>query len=186
MKKICVFCGTSSGNDKIYIQETIHLAKIMIESGFELVCGGSNKGLMFTLTNYYYNNIKSTGIIFKSFEESSINRHVQELIVVDNFQERKRIMISISDCFIILPGGYGTLNELFEVLSVSQLENFRKPICILNLNNYFDDLLKFIKKMVKNEFLKEDDYKNIVIENDPETLIKKIVQILDLTKSVVI
>ncbi|MBN2175151.1 MAG: TIGR00730 family Rossman fold protein [Bacteroidales bacterium] len=175
MKSICVFCGSSSGKNPLYGKAARELGKLLAEKYITLVYGGSNVGLMGVLAD---SNIQSgginIGIMPKSIAELEIaHTNLTELILVDNMFDRKQKMAELSDGFIALPGGFGTLDELTEVLTYSQLRIYDKPIGVLNTDGYFDHFLKFLDHTVEEGFVRMEHRQNIIVSAEPENLIKK-------------
>lgn len=175
MKSICVFCGSSSGNGVKHLIAAQQLGKIIAGENLKLVYGGGNVGIMGELANtvlQYNGNV--IGVIPEDLvaRESAL-REVTELIIVKSMHERKAMMSVLSDGFIAMTGGIGTLEEFFEVWTWAQLGIHNKPIGILNVDNYYDLLIEFINKCVTDGFVKKDNLEMIIIENDCENLIRK-------------
>ena len=151
------------------------MGKLLAEKNITLVYGGSNVGLMGVMAD---SNIESgginIGIMPKSIAELEIaHTNLTELILVDNMFDRKQKMAELSDGFIALPGGFGTLDELSEVLTYSQLRIYDKPIGVLNANGYFDHYLKFLDHSVKEGFVRLEHRQNIIISASPDELVEK-------------
>ncbi len=173
MKRICVFCGSSSGENPIYRLHAEKLGKLMAEMEIDLVYGGGNVGLMGALANSALNHGgKVIGVIPQSIADLEIAHHgLTQLHVVESMQERKHLMGELSDGFIALPGGFGTLDELSEVLTYNQLRVYDKPVGLLNINGYFEGLLKFLDHCVMEKFVRPEHRNNIKIAERPEELI---------------
>jgi uncharacterized protein (TIGR00730 family) len=175
MKRICVFCGSNSGNGVKYLQGAQQLGKIIAAENIELVYGGGNIGMMGELANtvLQYNG-KVIGVIPKDLviRECAL-KEVTELKIVKSMHERKATMSELSDGFIAMPGGIGTLEELFEVWAWAQLGIHSKPIGILNINNYYDLLIEYIHRCVTEGFIKGINLEMIIVENDSARLIQK-------------
>lgn len=176
MKNICVFCGSSPGNNKLYSSVAKKFGKLLAENNIDLVYGGSNIGLMKVLANeVLLNGGKVTGIMPHSIVKLGIlHSSLTESHFVNTMGERKEMMIKISDAFIALPGGLGTLDELFEILSSNQLDLTNKACGILNINGYYDHLLKFLDSAVEEGFIRIEHRKNLLVEEDAEMLIEKL------------
>ena len=176
IRNIAVFCGSSSGYDKVFSNETIKLGNLLAQNKIKLIYGGTNVGLMGQIANTVLkNNIEVIGVIpyfIKDF--GLVNNNLSELIIVKTMFERKEIMKNLADAFIALPGGYGTMEELFEVLSMSQLDLHSKPIALFNINGYYDDLIIMLQKMKNNGFLKAINLDLLIISDNAEELINKI------------
>lgn len=157
-KTICVFCGSSTGFDEVYKIAALDLAENMAALKMNLVYGGGNIGLMGILANgLIERGRKVTGVLptFLNKEEVGHN-DLTELILVDSMHQRKQKMSDLADAFIAMPGGYGTLDELAEILAWTQLGLSKKPIGLLNVNSFFDALLKQFDEMEQQGFLKTE------------------------------
>lgn len=175
MRSISVFCGSSTGNDNKFIDETIKLGEYLAQKNILLVYGGSNVGLMAILADSALAaGGKVTGVIPAFLESKEIaHKGLTEIHIVQSLQERKTLMDELSDGVIALPGGFGTLDELFEMLTWAQLGLHKKPIGILNINGYYDDLFKLLLKMTDNGLLKEVNRQMLLFGNSVEELIFK-------------
>lgn len=173
MKQICVFCGSSSGENPTYRQHAVKLGLMMTEMGIGLVYGGGNVGLMGVLADSVLETGgKVTGIIPQSIADLEVaHLGLTSLQIVDTMQERKQRMGELSDGFIALPGGFGTLDELSEVLTYNQLRLYDKPVGLLNVNGYFDDLLKFLDHCVAEKFVRPEHRNNIIVSEHVDELI---------------
>jgi uncharacterized protein (TIGR00730 family) len=165
MKRLCVFCGSSSGMNPLYREHAAELGRTMALSGIEVVYGGGNVGLMGILANSALDHGgRVTGIIPKSIAELEIaHLGLTSLEVVNNMHERKNRMGELAEGFIALPGGFGTLDELAEVLTYNQLRIYDKPVGLLNVNGYFDGLLQFFDHCVAEGFVRQEHRKNILV-----------------------
>lgn len=175
MKSICVFCGSSSGKGVNHLVAAQKLGKLMAGEGLTLIYGGGNIGIMGELANtvLQYNG-KVTGVIPKDLvDREAALTDVTELKIVNSMHERKAMMAELSDGFIVMSGGIGTLEEFFEVWTWTQLGIYSKPIGILNVDNYYDLLLEFVNNGVKEGFINEENMEMIIVENDAQSLIDK-------------
>lgn len=174
MKRVCVFCGSSSGNGDVYLQSAKDLGKELAAQGIELVYGGASIGTMGAIADSVLaNGGRVIGVIPKGIAELEVaHTGLTQLEVVADMHERKARMMSLSDAFIALPGGLGTLEELFEVLTWLQLRFHSKPCGVLNVANYYDDLLSFLKHSSKQGFTKEADILSLQVEQDSKPLIE--------------
>lgn len=159
--KICIFCGASSSSD---LEVTTIAKKLMAsfyENEIELVYGGASIGIMGTLANeLMIRGGKVTGVIPQQLMKKEIaHAGLTELHVVKDMHERKKMMYDLSDAFLILPGGMGTLDELFEILTWRQLGLHQRPIALLNINHYFDHLISFLDHAVEKRLVSEIDRK---------------------------
>lgn len=151
---ICVFCGSSFGSSPRYAEAARRLGTLIGTHGFSLVFGGGAVGLMGEVSSAVAANGGSVvGVLpqfLKHLEPPS--GATDKLIVTPDMQERKQHMLALSDAFVVLPGGLGTLDEIFEVLSTAQLKVHAKPIVLVNINNHFDPVVKLIDHVVKDGF----------------------------------
>lgn len=175
MKNICVFCGSSPGKGVKHLVAAQKLGNVLVKENLRLIYGGGNIGIMGEIANtvLQYNG-EVTGVIPEDLvaREAAL-KDVTELIIVDSMHERKAKMQELSDGFIAMSGGIGTLEEFFEIWTWAQLGIHSKPVGILNIDGYYDLLIEFIYNSVKNEFVNENNLKMIVIDSDPENLIRK-------------
>ena len=157
MRTICVFCGSQSGADARYRHAAVELGNLLAQRGLGLVYGGGHLGLMGAIADTVMAAGGTvTGVIPKPMTAARDVAHdtVTKLHVVSGMHERKTLMASLSDAFIALPGGYGTLEEWFEVIAWAQLGIHRKPIGLLNVAGYFDALLSFVDHTIAEGFVK--------------------------------
>jgi hypothetical protein len=176
IKRICVFCGSNPGNNPEYVKAAHALGECIAKSGAELVYGGGNVGIMGEIANAVLaGGGRAIGVIPKTLVDKELaHRSLTELRVVNTMHERKALMSELSDAFIALPGGIGTLEEFFEVLTWAQLGFQKKPCGLLNIAGYYDHLIAFIDKMVSEGFLNESHRELMVIEKDPDAIIEKL------------
>ncbi len=175
MKSIAVFCGASMSNDSVLNEEAYNFGKIMATKQIQLVYGGAKIGLMGNVASgVLENGGKAIGVIpdFLTSKEV-VHTDLSELIITETMHERKLKMHELSDGIVALPGGFGTLEELFEMLTWAQLGLHKKPIGILNINGFYDDLLSFIEVMIKKELLKPSYKQLLLVANTTEELLEK-------------
>ena len=174
MRNICVFCGSQSGTDLRYRQAAIELGGLLAQRGHGLVYGGGHVGLMGIIADAVLEAGGSvTGVIPRPMTERELaHETVTKLYVVSSMHERKALMASLSDAFIALPGGYGTLEELFEVIAWAQLGIHRKPIGLLNVAGYFDALLSLVDHMIGEGFIKTKHRGLFVTAERPQALLE--------------
>ena len=175
MKSIVVFCGASMSNDSILNMKAIEFGKLLAFKNIQLVYGGAKIGLMGNIANGVLENRgKVIGVIpdFLTSKEV-VHESLTELIITETMHERKLKMHEISDGIVALPGGFGTLEELFEMLSWAQLGLHKKPIGVLNINGFYDDLLSFIEVMIEKELLKPSYKKLVLVANNADELLEK-------------
>lgn len=173
IQSLAVFCGSKNGNNPIFTSHAQQLGKLMAEHSIKLIYGGGSAGIMGTIADTvmeYGGTV--TGIIPKLLLEWEVqHRGITELIVCDDMHIRKRTIYSLSDAAIILPGGFGTLDELFEILTWNQLTIHDKRIFILNSGGFYNHLISHIQQMREEKFLYDKAYDSITIINDPAELI---------------
>jgi uncharacterized protein (TIGR00730 family) len=173
LSSVCVFCGSSSGNDPVYRNAAQSFGKALVRRGLGLVYGGGSVGLMGVIADTVLAaGGEVTGIIPDSLATKEI-RHdgLTALHVVPNMHARKAKMAELSDAFVALPGGYGTLEELFEVVTWAQLGLHEKPIALLNVGGYFDGLLGCIDSAVAEGFIRPEHRKLLMSGVEPDALI---------------
>jgi uncharacterized protein (TIGR00730 family) len=173
MKRITVFCGSSFGKDEIYEKQAYKLGQILADRSIGLVYGGANVGLMSAVANGCLSKGgEVTGVLPRFIKDKGIaHKNLTQLILVETMHERKTKMDELSDGVIALPGGFGTLEEFFEVLTWGQLGLHKKPVGILNINGFYDPLKDLTGKMVEKGFLKEANSKMLLINDDIEKLL---------------
>lgn len=176
MNKICVFAGSSSGSLPAFTEHARDLGKVMAENDIEVVYGGSINGLMGELANSALEHGgKVTGIMpTLLFKSELVHRGLTTLIEVKDMHERKAKMSELSDGYIALPGGYGTFEELFEVVSWSQLGIHKKPIGLFNIQSYYEPLIEMVNHAVKRGFVKTSHKDLMVSAEDSQTLIDRL------------
>jgi uncharacterized protein (TIGR00730 family) len=176
LKRICVFCGSSSGVHVSYAHEAQAVGKLLCRRGIELVYGGGNVGLMGVLADACLaEGGRVIGVIPQALVDKEVaHSGLTELRVVSSMHERKAIMADLSDAFMALPGGYGTWEELFEMLTWSQLGIHGKPCGLLNVNGYYDPLLELADKAVSEGFLRGVNRDLLLSDDDPERLLDRL------------
>lgn len=183
MQRICVFCGSSMGSRPEYKSAAENLGRVLADNDIGLVYGGANVGLMKVIADTMLaNGAEVIGVM----PHHLVNREVahaklSEMIIVDTMAERKEQMVTLSDGFIALPGGFGTLDELSEILTYNQLRISDKPLGILNVSGYFDDLLKFYNHAVQEGFVREEHRNNMMVSENIQELMQMMHQYKPLT-----
>ncbi len=175
LKSICVFCGSSEGIDAKIKDEALVVGKTLADQKLTLVYGGAKIGIMGCVAQGVLENKgKVIGVIpeFLKLKEV-VHLGLTKLITTQNMHERKLKMHELSDGFITLPGGFGTLEELFEIITWLQLGLHQKPIGILNTNGFYDHLLKMLERMVIDGFLKKENYELVLVDDDVDHLLEK-------------
>lgn len=176
MKRVCVFCGSSSGESPVYLEAATRVGEILAREGLGLVYGGSRVGLMGRLADAM---LEHGGEVIGVIPRALVNREVahgglSELRIVGSMHERKAVMAELADAFIALPGGLGTLEELFEVVTWSQLGLHRKPSGVLDVRGYYQPLIAFLDHAVHEGFLATQHRRMIMLEEDPEVLVARL------------
>lgn len=172
MSKICVFCGSSMGFDDIYRRKALELADYLIEKGHSLVYGGADVGLMKIIADRMLEaGMEVIGVMPQYLVDKEVShKGITKLHIVESMAERKNLLIEISDAFIAMPGGFGTLDELAEVLVLDQLQIISKPLGLYNVNDYFDFLIQFIEVGVAEGFVRDEHRSNVYSHENPKEL----------------
>ncbi len=173
MKSICVFCGANFNGDPLLKQAVEQLAEIMVNRGITLVYGGGKVGVMGILADAVLSmDGEAIGVIPQFLVEKEVaHTGLTELHVVENMHQRKQLMNDLCDGIIMLPGGFGTLEEFFEVLTWLQLGLHNHPVGILNVNGFYDLLLQQLDLMVEQRFLKPANRKLVITSGDAIELV---------------
>jgi uncharacterized protein (TIGR00730 family) len=173
MNSICIFCGANYNGDAILKQTVEQLAEIMVNRDITLVFGGGKVGMMGLLADAVLNRGgKAIGVIPQFLMDKEVGHTgLTELHIVDNMHQRKQLMSDLCDGIIMLPGGFGTLEEFFEVLTWLQLGLHNKPIGVLNVNGFYDFLLKQMDVMVEQKFLKPANRKLVLTSGEAIELV---------------
>ncbi|TYP72279.1 LOG family protein [Aquimarina intermedia] len=175
LKSIAVFCGSSEGNDLKIIDDARALGKQFAQDSITLVYGGAKIGIMGEVASGVL-EAKGTviGVIPEFLKQKEVVHHgLSELITVETMHQRKLKIQDLSEGFIALPGGFGTLEELFEIITWGQLGLHQKPIGILNTNGFYNELLQFMEHMVRKGFLKMENYELLVVDASIAGLLQK-------------
>ena len=175
MKRICVYCGSSYGKLPAYTEAAKALGKVLNDRGIGLVYGGASVGIMGVVANAVLEGGGEViGVIPQSIADLEIaHTGLTELKVVPNMHERKAMMAEFSDGFIALPGGLGTMEELFEVWTWAQLGFHDKPCGLMNVAGYYDHLIAFISHAVDQEYVKAAHQNTLLVANEPSDLIQQ-------------
>ncbi|MCL4109649.1 UNVERIFIED_CONTAM: hypothetical protein GTU68_061906 [Idotea baltica] len=176
MKSVAIYCGSSAGCDAKITDDAKRLGQTLSQCGIRLVYGGAQVGLMGVIADEVLaHGGQAIGVLPRFFlsEKEVAHESLTELILVDDMHQRKTKMVELSDGFIAMPGGFGTLEELFEVVTWAQLGIHRKPIGLLNTQGFFDSVLHQSQVMVDNGFLKIADQQLILVSDEPAELIAK-------------
>ncbi|HOX78192.1 MAG TPA: TIGR00730 family Rossman fold protein [Bacteroidales bacterium] len=178
MDSICVFCGSSMGKKPEYKKAAEELGRLLLERNIRLVYGGANVGLMQILADTV---LKGGGEVIGIMPQMLIEKEVAhanltKMITVGSMSERKSRMVELSDAFIAMPGGFGTLDELAEVITYNQLRLTDKPIGILNTAGYFDPLVAFFDHITEEGFLRYEHRQNLIVDDNVGVLLRKMIE----------
>jgi len=175
LNKICVFCGSNEGNDLEIINKAKELGRALAKEDVTLIYGAAKIGIMGHIAEAVLSKGgKVIGVIpeFLKLKEV-VHLGLTDLITTENMHQRKLKMQELSDGFITLPGGFGTFEELFEIITWAQLGLHQKPIGLLNVNGFYDDLILMLEKMVKKGFLSVENYELLIVEDQIGNLLRK-------------
>jgi uncharacterized protein (TIGR00730 family) len=170
MQSVCVFCGSASGSDPVYVESANRLGRLLADEGLSLIYGGACVGLMGAVADAALAAGGTAIGVLPDFLRRKELAHprLTELHVVSSMHERKARMAELSDGFIALPGGMGTLEEFCEIITWAQLGLHEKPCCLLNVQGYYDPLLEFVNRMASEGFLKEQQKGLVLSAATPE------------------
>jgi len=176
IKNICVYCGSSSGRQAIYTETAQAIGELLAEHEIRLIYGGAKVGLMGVVADAV---LSKGGKVIGVIPDSLVNHEVAhdgltDLIITDSMHTRKMRMAELADAFIALPGGWGTLDELFEVLTWAQLGFHKKPCGLLNVAGYYEGLKQFFKHTVDEAFVRGSNYDLLLIENEPKIMLDRL------------
>ncbi|MCH5373214.1 MAG: TIGR00730 family Rossman fold protein [Planctomycetes bacterium] len=175
MRRICVYCGSSPGNRPVYAGAAKALAEVLVRHELELVYGGADKGIMGVIADAVLAlGGKVHGVIPQMLMEKEIaHQGLTELHVVGSMHARKTMMAALSDGFIAMPGGYGTLEEIIEIVTWGQLRFHDKPCGLLNVDGYFDHLLAYLDHASQEGFLRLENRAMMLVDKDPAGLVQQ-------------
>ena len=176
MKRICVYCGSSTGNQPIYTEMAEAMGALLARRGIGLVYGGGNVGLMGIIADAALaGGGEVIGVIPRSLADREVaHAGVSDLRVVDSMHTRKALMAELSDAFVAMPGGVGTFEEFFEAVTWTQLGVHRKPCGLLNVGGFYTPLAAFIDQAVSEGFIKPTHRAMIVVDDNPERLLNSL------------
>ncbi len=173
MKSVCIFCGSKNGNREEYSAAARHLGELFVKNNIAMIYGGATNGIMGVIADTMMQNGGTViGVIPTIIAERELaHKNISELHVVASMSERKTKMIAMADAFIALPGGVGTMDELFEVLAFTHLGVNEKLLGILNVNRFYDRIIDFIDHAVAEGFVPPRVRSQIVVHEEPRSLI---------------
>ena len=178
IRRICVYCGSSSGALPIYRDGAVRVGRLLAEAGIGLVYGGGHVGLMGAVADAA---LAAGGHVIGVIPRALMDRElghggIQDLRVVADMHERKMTMASLADAFIAMPGGWGTIEELTEMLTWRQLAIHAKPIGLFNVGGYYDTFVAFAEEMVERRFVREEQRDLLIVEADPVRLLGRLME----------
>jgi uncharacterized protein (TIGR00730 family) len=176
LRRLCVFCGSSPGARPAYGEAAEELGRLLVAEGIGLVYGGGKVGLMGRLADSVLaEGGEAIGVLPEALVAKEIGHPgLDDLRVVGSMHERKALMADLSDGFVALPGGLGTVEELFEVYTWSQLGLHRKPCALLDVDGYYEGIASFLGRAVEERFLREDHREMLIVEREPHTLLERL------------
>lgn len=184
IKSIGIFCGSSVGNRAIYAEQATLLGQLMAKQNIRMVYGGGNVGLMGTIADAMVEEKGDVIGVIPSFllEKELAHEGVKDMRVVDDMSTRKNLIVDLSDAYIAMPGGFGTFDEVMEVITYLQLGLGEKPVAFLNTDGYYDSMKAMIDRSVQDQFIKKAHSDQIIFEEDPEILLQKLMNFETLVK----
>ena len=173
--RVCVFCGSNSGSDQVYVEAARDLGRLFAREGIALVYGGGSVGLMGELADAVLSSGGEViGVIPHALWAREVgHRGLTDIRIVDTMHERKAMMADLADAFIALPGGLGTMEEIFEIWTWAQLGLHQKPVGFLDVNGFYAPLMQFLDRAVRERFLRPEHRAIAMLDRDPEALLKK-------------
>ena len=176
MKRLCVFCGSKTGSRPLFAEATRHFAAALVAHGYELVYGAGHVGLMGVLADAV---LAAGGKVIGVIPQSLVDRELAhlgltELRIVETMHQRRALMADLSDAFVALPGGNGTADELFEILTWAQLGIHAKPIGLLNIASFFDPLLAWLDQCVREDFIRDNHRELLIVSADSAVLLDRL------------
>ncbi len=173
INSICIYCGSSPGRLDAYASAAFSLAEALVSRNVRLVYGGASIGIMGMVADQVLKlGGQAVGVIPKALAHKEVaHHHLTELHVTQSMHERKMLMAELSDGFVALPGGIGTLEELFEIWTWAQLGFHQKPCGLLNVEGYYDALIKFLAHVLAEQFVKEHHHAMLIVETNPDALL---------------
>ncbi len=176
LRSVCVFCGSQAGNAPAYVEAARALGASIARRGLTLVYGGGHVGMMGALADSALSaGGQVVGVIPEHLMRPEVaHQKLTELVIVDSMHTRKRTMAERADAFVVLPGGYGTFEEMFEMVTWLQLQLHAKAVGCVNVAGYFDDLLAFLKHAAQQGFIRPQHWDLLMVESDSELLLERL------------
>lgn len=174
LNSVCVYCGSSEGTNPVWKSTAFEFGSLLAEKGITLVYGGGSVGLMGAVADGALSkNGKVIGVIPEALKSLELDhKSISDLHVVNDMHERKMAMANLSDAFVALPGGIGTLEELFEAFTWKQLSFHQKPCSVLNIDGYYDHMISFLQHSVTSGFLKQSHLDDLIIATEMQKLLQ--------------
>lgn len=174
-KKICIFCGARTGNSPLIVKETKRLVSILVAQEYDLVYGGGSSGLMGLIADEFLaGGRKVIGVRPDILLAEEITHQGVEMIITKDMFERKQKMVELSDSFLALPGGVGTLDEIVDVFTLNKVNLIDKPCAVFNINGFYDKLSSFLSVMVDYEYLDQSAMDELIVEDEANELVTRI------------
>jgi uncharacterized protein (TIGR00730 family) len=176
MNAVCVYCGSSTGASPVYAEAARAFGRALVAADLELVYGGGKVGLMGVIADEVMaRGGRAIGVIPELLVDKEVGHNgLSELHIVPDMHHRKKMMADLSDAFVALPGGAGTLEELFEVYTWAQLGYHHKPVAVLNVNGFYDPLIALLKHTIDEGFMRQTYYDLLQVDSEPVALIDKL------------
>ena len=174
--KICVYMGSRDGSNPAYLETAVALGRAMVKRGHGLVYGGASSGLMGAVADQFVEaGAETYGVIPEALYELEVaHKGLTELVITTDMHQRKKAMLEKADAFIALPGGLGTFEELFEALTWQQLGYHSKPVGLLNVDGYYDDLLVFLERSVRSGFVSAHHHESLIVDDRVDGILDQI------------
>jgi uncharacterized protein (TIGR00730 family) len=175
---IGIFCGSSTGSREIYIKKAAALGTLLAKKNISMIYGGGNIGLMGVIADSMIEaGGRVIGVITEKLMDVELgHKGIAELKVVETMSDRKNLIVDLSDGFIAMPGGYGTFDELLEVITACQLNNIKKPIGLFNIDGFFEPFVKLIQHCVEERFIRAEHAGLFILDDDENRLLERLAQ----------
>jgi uncharacterized protein (TIGR00730 family) len=176
-KYVAIFCGANTGTSTIIVEETLKLCKLLVDHDYHLVYGGGKTGLMGIIADYFLMADREVIGVRpqRLITNEAAHTQISEMIIVEDMHSRKSKIVELSDLFIALPGGIGTLDEIIEVFTLRKIGYIDQPCAILNIDGYYSYLEEMLSRMVQFEYLNSSDKSKLVFCESAQDLIEKVI-----------